>query len=101
MKWHLLGVLALGLQLHPALAADAARGQQLAQRWCSACHAVGPDARRTTDVPPPFVVVAQRPDFDANRLAFFLLNPHPLMPDMGLSRNDASDLAAYIAGLRK
>jgi hypothetical protein len=29
-----------------------------------------------------------------------LLDPHPKMPDMGLTRSEAADLAAYIASLR-
>lgn len=91
----------LGLQIQAGLAADAGHGQQLAQRWCAGCHAVNADARQTTDIPPPFAAVAQRPDFDAARLAYFLLNPHPVMPNMGLSRTEATDLAAYIASLRK
>ena len=91
----------LGLQLQAGLAADAGHGQQLAQRWCASCHAVTADARQTTDIPPPFAAIAQRPDFDAARLAYFLLNPHPVMPNMGLSQTEAADLAAYIASLRK
>jgi hypothetical protein len=43
----------------------------------------------------------RRPGFDQNRLAYFLLDPHPKMPDMGLSRTDAADLAAYISSLGK
>ena len=31
------------------------------------------------------------------KLALFLLEPHPKMPNMNLSRNEANDLAAYIA----
>ena len=96
-----LATIALGLQMQSSLAADAARGQQLALRWCANCHAVTPEAGRVADVPPPFANVAQRPDFDVSRLAFFLLNPHPVMPNMGLSRSDATDLAAYISSLRK
>jgi hypothetical protein len=30
----------------------------------------------------------------------FLLDPHAKMPDMGLSRTEAADLAAYIATLK-
>jgi hypothetical protein len=41
------------------------------------------------------------PDFDANRIAMFLLDPHPKMPDMSLTRFEAGDLAAYIATLRR
>jgi hypothetical protein len=40
------------------------------------------------------------PGFDAAKVALFLLNPHPKMPDMNLSRAEAADLAAYIATLR-
>jgi hypothetical protein len=39
----------------------------------------------------------RKPDFDAAKIALFLLDPHPKMPDMGLSRKEAADLAAYIA----
>jgi mono/diheme cytochrome c family protein len=101
MKASILATLALGPQLQSAMAADAAQGEQLARRWCASCHTVTPEAGRTTDIPPSFSSVAQRPAFDANRLAFFLLNPHPVMPNMGLSRSEAMDLAAYIASLRK
>jgi hypothetical protein len=48
----------------------------------------------------PFATMANRPDFDAAKIAFFLLIPHPKMPDMGLSRTEAADLAAYIATLK-
>ena len=80
-----------------AQAADADNGGRLAQRWCAACHIVAPGQQQgSTDVP-PFKAIAQRPDFDEKQVAFFLLDPHPKMPDMGLTRNEAADLAAYIA----
>jgi hypothetical protein len=40
------------------------------------------------------------PDFDAAKLAFFLMDPHPKMPNMSLSRTEAADLAAYIGSLK-
>jgi mono/diheme cytochrome c family protein len=101
LRMSILATVAFGLQSQPSLAADAAQGRQLALRWCASCHAVTAEPSRTADTPPPFANVAQRPDFDASRLAFFLLNPHPVMPNMGLSRSEATDLAAYIASLRK
>jgi mono/diheme cytochrome c family protein len=89
-------------QVQAGLAADSAHGEQLARRWCATCHVVGLEERRTlADLPTPFASVAARPDFDVNRLAFFLLDPHPVMPNMSLTRAEASDLAAYIASLRK
>jgi mono/diheme cytochrome c family protein len=83
-----------------ALSADASNGEVLARRWCAACHVVASDQRQPTSEAPPFTTIARKPGFDAAQVALFLLNPHPKMPDMSLTRNEASDLAAYIAKLR-
>ena len=85
----------------PAFAADPANGRRLAERWCQACHVVTPtQVRAATDQAPPFAAIAKTPDFDAAKIALFLLDPHPKMPDMALSRSEAADLAAYIASLK-
>ena len=84
-----------------ASAADASNGERLARRWCAACHVVAADQRGATSEAPPFSTIARRPDFNVNALAFFLLDPHPKMPDMGLSRSAAEDLAAYVATFRQ
>jgi mono/diheme cytochrome c family protein len=84
----------------PACSADAGSGERLARRWCATCHVVADNQRQPTGEAPPFATIAHIPDFDAGKLALFLLNPHPKMPDMGLSRSEAADLAAYIASLR-
>ena len=81
--------------------ADVQHGATIARRWCSSCHVVASNQRQVTGEAPPFATIARRPDFDQNRLAYFLLDPHPKMPDMGLSRTDAADLAAYIGSLGK
>ena len=67
---------------------------------CAPCHVVAPNQRGTTGEAPPFATIARRTDFSAARIALFLLDPHPKMPDMGLTRSEAADLAAYIASLR-
>ena len=79
-----------------AYAADVDHGERLAKRWCAACHIVAPDQRRGQDNVPPFATIAKIPGFGANAIARFLMNPHPRMPDMQLSRDEADDLAAYI-----
>ena len=85
----------------PAMGADPSNGERLAHRWCEACHVVTPTQRQpATDQAPPFATIAAKPDFDATKIALFLLEPHPKMPDMGLSRTDAADLAAYMATLK-
>lgn len=81
----------------PGMAADARNGRLLAIRWCASCHLVEPNQSGPAGEAPTFASMAKAPDFDAKRLAFFLLEPHPKMPDMALSRRAAEDLAAYIA----
>jgi mono/diheme cytochrome c family protein len=84
---HCLGYLAaVGIIVSPvqAFAADADNGERLAQRWCAACHVVTPaQTSTTTDRAPPFPVIAKMPGFDAAKIALFLLDPHPKMPNMG------------------
>jgi len=87
--------------VQPVLAADAANGERLARRWCEPCHVVAADQRQATGEAPPFASIATRPGFDAARIATFLLDPHPKMPDMSLTRIEAADLAAYIATLAR
>jgi len=79
-----------------AYAADVDHGETLAKRWCAACHIVAPDQSRGQDNVPPFATIAKIPGFNADLIARFLMNPHPKMPDMQLSRDEADDLAAYI-----
>ena len=91
------------LAITPAFGANPENGERLARRWCAGCHVVA--SNQTSPLPtskaPPFATIANRSDFDAAKLALFLLEPHPKMPEMGLfSRIEAADLAAYIATLK-
>jgi mono/diheme cytochrome c family protein len=81
--------------------ADPFDGEKLARRWCAACHLVSSDQQRTNTDAPPFAAIAGMPGFTREGLAFFLLDPHPKMPNMSLSRSEASDLAEYIATLAR
>lgn len=92
-------LLAICLSHSALLAADADNGGRLAQRWCASCHLVAPAQQQASADAPPFATIGRVPGFTAERVAYFLLTPHPPMPDMGLSRNDAQDLAAYIGSL--
>jgi mono/diheme cytochrome c family protein len=93
--------IAFVLTSEAASAADAYNGGQIARRWCEPCHVVAGDQRGTTGEAPPFASIANRPGFDTGQLALFLLDPHPKMPNMSLTRIEAGDLAAYIASLGK
>ena len=83
-----------------ASAADAIHGEELARRWCAECHVVAGDQRQVLSQAPPFSEVARNPEFNVDRLAYFLLEPHPKMPNMSLTRREAADLASYIASLK-
>jgi mono/diheme cytochrome c family protein len=93
--------LAVTLAASGALAADAGNGERLAERWCAACHVVAPSQRSANADAPPFATIARKAGFNAERLSYFLLDPHPKMPNMALTRNEASDIAAYIGTLAK
>lgn len=90
-----------GFAVAPAGAADTENGKRLAERWCVSCHITSTGQKSATTEAPPFFVIASKSDLDARGLALFLLHPHPKMPDLGLSRAAAADLAAFIASLRQ
>ena len=78
-------------------AGDAKTGRQLAERWCQSCHAIAANQPMAVTEAPPFATIARKPGFDEAKTAAFLLEPHPKMPPIGLSREAAADLAAFIA----
>ena len=83
-----------------AYAADAEHGRDLARRWCASCHLVTADQQRANADVPPFATIARLPNFNHNRLAHFLLDPHPKIAEIPLSRTAAEDIAAYIETLK-
>jgi mono/diheme cytochrome c family protein len=97
----LMVVAAVGFAGSLAQAADAEHGADLAKRWCASCHVVdGAQKQASADVP-SFAAISSRSDFSPEKVAFFLLDPHPKMPSFPLSRSEAADIAAYIGSLRK
>ena len=84
-----------------AFAANPDNGSTLAQRWCAACHVVSGSQSKGTDIAPSFASIGARPDFNVEKLTYFLLEPHPKMPNMSLTRDEAKDLSAYIGEQRR
>jgi mono/diheme cytochrome c family protein len=83
-----------------AAAADANNGRRIAQARCSPCHIVVPNQRQEVAKSPPFEDIARQNGFNAEMLAYLILAPHPRM-NLTFTREEADDLAAYIASLRK
>jgi hypothetical protein len=68
------------------MAADAAHGGDLAKRRCDSCHLIeGGQKQASADVP-FFAAIAAKSDFSPEKVAYFLLDPHPKMPNFPLSR---------------
>lgn len=74
--------LTIAIIAQPVFAADGLNRERLARRWCEPCHLVAADQREVRGEAPPFASIATRAGFDAARIATFLLDPHPKMPDM-------------------
>lgn len=80
---------------------SAEKGHALAEKLCSGCHVIEPDASATVPAGvPPFRTIANRPGQTAERIMNVLIQPHVPMPDMHLSREEMLDIVAYLETLR-
>ncbi|MCG5236231.1 c-type cytochrome [Xanthobacter oligotrophicus] len=85
-----------------ARAGDPEAGRVLATGLCANCHVVGAQPQSAASDAPTFFAIAERDGgVSADWLVSRLANPHPQMPQVSLTRADATDLAAYIANLKK
>jgi mono/diheme cytochrome c family protein len=82
-----------------ASAQDAERGRALAERWCVACHVIGPQVAGG-DIGPAFETIANRDGQTLGGITAWLFQPHPPMPDLLLSPAEFRDLAAYVMSMR-
>ncbi len=93
-------------------APDVGRGKQaLYQYACSACHTIPGITSSSPNVGPPLADVASRtliagklPNTQENMVLWLRspeeVKPHTAMPNLGVTREDAADIAAYLATLR-
>jgi cytochrome c len=81
------------------LTGNAERGGQVAELWCSTCQLVSERQERATTDAPTFRSIAERSPEAIDALAGFVMDPHPPMPDLSLTREEIRDLPAYIASL--
>lgn len=96
-----IGLLALDGSVTAVAAADIERGRTIAERWCAACHLVAPEQVRASDAVPTFEAIARRRELTPDNLATFLAAPHPVMPNLDLSRDQIADLVAYVESLAR
>ena len=81
---------------------DPAAGRAFALETCTPCHVVSPDqlSPRRLASAPSFEAIANARGMTATALRAFLMTPHPTMPNLILSPQEAGDVIAYIVSLR-
>jgi mono/diheme cytochrome c family protein len=94
----LLVLCAVLLALWPptAQAGDAREGARLAEQWCFECHIIGPRDKHGVAGVPSFQAIARDAQQTSDYLRLFLMDPHPPMPTLTLSRQEVEDLLTYI-----
>jgi len=77
-------------------------GRALAQRMCSACHAVGRSDESPHVGAPPFRALDRRVELDSftERLREGLTSDHPDMPTFRFTREDARALLLYLRSIQ-
>ena len=78
------------------------RGRALAERMCSACHAVGKSGESPHVGAPPFRALDRRVELDSftERLREGLTSGHPDMPTFRFTREDARALLMYLRSIQ-
>jgi mono/diheme cytochrome c family protein len=102
---------AAGFAALPPVLGDPARGARaIPQYGCTTCHRVPGVLGRRTNIGPPLRGIAARsylggvlPNTPGNMVRWLLdpqaIEPHSLMPNLGLTTRDAADIAAYLETL--
>ena len=101
--WHLapLTLCATAMTAWVASAAErgnAEAGHELVNRSCVACHAPS-GVSRASDTAPPLSFLARDNKYRGAFVRGWLMNPHPPMPGIPLSRQQIADVIAYLETL--
>lgn len=97
-----LGVASLLAAGRGAAAQDIGHGELLVQANCSSCHAIGATGESPNTKAPPFRTLSQRFDVDTiDEMLLVKASPaHTDMPTFEITREQATDIAAYIASVQ-
>jgi mono/diheme cytochrome c family protein len=82
-------------------AGDPAAGLALAGEICSDCHSIeaGEAVSPVLDAP-SFQAIANKPEISELALTVFFQTPHPSMPNLIVTGDDADNLVAYLLSLK-
>lgn len=91
-----------GVLAQPVGDGDAELGRQAAERLCTSCHVTETSSSQTVPAGVPTMrTIANKPDQTAERIAGMLINPHPPMPNVRLTREEIDNIVAYLQSLRR
>jgi mono/diheme cytochrome c family protein len=77
---------------------DASAGRDLVNRSCVSCHATD-DTTRVSDASPTLSFLAHKNKSNGSFVRAWLTEPHPPMAGISLSRQQVSDIIAYLETL--
>lgn len=72
---------------------DVTRGQEVVNRWCVSCHALGAPL---DDRIPSLPALARNIARSEGAVRAFLMNPHEPMPPLEISNQQIEDILAYL-----
>lgn len=102
MLRNLVGAMSIVAISSVAHASDVVNGKALALQWCASCHLVSNDQPTGVSASlPSFFDISRDAQWSDERLATFLADPHPKMPDMSLATSEIEDIAGYIGSLSR
>jgi mono/diheme cytochrome c family protein len=79
---------------------DSSPGKDLAERWCSQCHALEPNRVSPNSKARPFPQLAAEPSVTPYSLRVLLRSPHASMPNLMLNPEQMDEITDYIMSLK-
>ena len=82
---------------------DLKRGEQLLQRDCASCHAIGKTGDSPRKEAPPFRTLAQRYPIEQleESLGEGIMSGHPDMPEFSFDADDVGAIIAYLNSIQQ
>jgi cytochrome c len=96
---------ALAISLRPSAAADdqLKHGEELVQRDCARCHAIGTSGASSHKQAPPFRTLSKRYPIESleEALAEGIVSGHPDMPEFQYDPDDVGAIIAYLKSIQQ
>lgn len=101
-----LAALALAAAAWPAAAAgadDPKHGEELLQKSCASCHAIGRTGESPHKPAPAFRTLGQRYPIESleEALGEGIMSGHPDMPEFNFDADDVGDIIAYLKSIQQ